>query len=408
MDERLQALGIPTSAPWKKWAFRIGVLVVLLAVIGGTVLLWRSRQSTAPRFEQAFISSGELVATVTATGTLVPRNTVDVGPEISGRVRVVNVDANDHVSAQQVLAEIDTVQIQAQVRTARANVASSTAQVALARAALADVQNTLRRTTQLHERQLASDQEFDVATGAVARAQAEVSAALARTSVSRAELDRIASDLDRAQVLSPIDGIILSRNVEPGQSVAATLSSPVFFRIAEGLSELELHVNVDEADVGSVREGLESTFTVDAHADRTFRATIARLHYASVTVANVVTYEAELAVDNADGALRPGMTATATIVTERRVDQLLVPNAALRFVPPVESRFGGPRAQATTGTNVWVMRNGVPTPIPVEAHGTDGRSTAITGEGIAVGVQVLTGLARDDEAPAAPETPEAQ
>ena len=403
MDERLQALGIPTPPRWRKWAFRIGIVVVLLALLSGCLLFFRSRQSAAPRFEETAVVSGELVATVTATGTLVPRNTVDVGPEISGRVRLVNVDANDHVTAQQVLAEIDTVQIQAQVRTARANVASATAQVALARAALVDVQNTLRRTTQLHERQLASDQEFDAATGAVARAQAEVSAALARTSVSRAELDRIASDLDRAQVLSPIDGIILSRAVEPGQSVAATLSSPVFFRIAEDLSELELHVNVDEADVGSVHEGLDSTFTVDAHADRTFRASIARLHYASVTVANVVTYEAELAVDNADGALRPGMTATATIVTDRRPDQLLVPNAALRFVPPIESRFGGPRAQATTGTNVWIMRDGVPTPVPVETHGTDGRNTSITGEGIAVGVEVLTGLAREDGTPEAAE-----
>ena len=401
MDERLQALGIPTPAPWKKWAFRIGMLVVLLGVIGGAVLAWRSRQSTAPRFEQATVESGELVATVTATGTLVPRNTVDVGPEISGRVRLVNVDANDRVTAQQVLAEIDTVQIEAQVRTARANVASATAQVAQARAALADLQNTLRRTTQLHERQLASDQEFDSATGAVTRAQAEVTAALARTSVSRAELDRIASDLDRAQVLSPIDGIVLLRSVEPGQSVAATLSSPVFFRIAEDLSQLELHVNVDEADVGAVHEGLEATFTVDAFDQRTFRATISRLHYASVTVANVVTYEAELAVDNADGALRPGMTATAIIVTERRGDQLLVPNAALRFVPPVETRFGGPRRQATTGANVWVLREGVPTPISVETHGTDGRNTSITGEGIAAGVEVLTGLARDDGTAAA-------
>lgn len=403
MDERLQALGIPTPAPWKKWAFRIGMLLALLAMIGGGVIAWRSRQSTAPRFEHETIQSGELVATVTATGTLVPRNMVNVGPEISGRVRVVNVDANDHVTARQVLAEIDTVQIQAQVRTARANVASATAQVAQARAALADLQNTLGRTTQLHERQLASDQEFDSATGAVTRAHAEVTAALARTSVSRAELDRIASDLDRAQVLSPIDGIVLTRSVEPGQSVAATLSSPVFFAIAEDLSQLELHVNVDEADVGSVREGLESTFTVDAHAERVFHASIGRLHYASVTVANVVTYEAELVVDNADGALRPGMTATATIVTERRADQLLVPNAALRFVPPVDRFAGGGRRQVTTGANVWVLRDGVPTAISVETHGTDGRDTSITGEGIAVGVEVLTGLARDDGAPEAPE-----
>ncbi|MBX7190516.1 MAG: efflux RND transporter periplasmic adaptor subunit [Sandaracinaceae bacterium] len=397
MDERLDKLGIPAVSPWRKWAWRIGLAVTIVGGLVAAGIYMRSRAPSGPRFATTAITRGELVATVTATGTLRPRNTVEVGPEISGRVRDVNVDANDHVTAGQVLAEIDTTQIDAQVQTARANLASSSAGIRVARAALDDLRTTLRRTEQLHERQLASDAELDQARGAVARAEAEVSAAGARAGVARAELDRISNDLGRARVVSPIDGIVLARNVEPGQSVAATLSSPVFFLIAEDLRELELEVTIDEADIGSVREGMEATFRVDAHQDREFRAIIRRIHFASRTVLNVVTYPAELSVDNAEGLLRPGMTATATIVTERRADQVLVPNAALRFVPPIEQRFGGPRRVTPTGPTVWVLRNGQAEPLAVETRGTDGRNTSVTGEGVSEGVEVITGLAREDQ-----------
>ncbi|MFN7699754.1 MAG: efflux RND transporter periplasmic adaptor subunit [Deltaproteobacteria bacterium] len=398
MDERLDKLGIPAPSRWRKWAWRLGLGLVLVGGVVATVFYVRSRAPTGPRFATTAITRGELVATVTATGTLRPRNTVEVGPEISGRVRTVGVDANDRVTAGQVLAEIDTAQIDAQVRTARANLASSSAAIGVARAALEDLRSTLRRVEQLHQRQLTSDAELEQARGAVARAEAEVTAAGARAGVARAELDRISNDLGRARVVSPIDGIVLARNVEPGQSVAATLSSPVFFLIAEDLRELELEVTIDEADIGSVREGMEASFRVDAHQEREFRAIIRRIHFASRTVLNVVTYPAELSVDNADGLLRPGMTATATIVTERRAEQLLVPNAALRFVPPIEQRFGGPRRITPTGPTVWVLRGAQAEPLPVETHGTDGRNTSVGGEGIAEGLEVITGLARVDAA----------
>lgn len=402
MDERLDKLGIPAPSPWRKWALRVGVLVVLLAGVVGAALYFRGRGPSGPTFETARIVRGELVATVSATGTLRPRNTVEVGPEISGRVRAVHVEENQRVTAGQVLAEIDTTQIEAQVATARANLASSAASVRLARVALDDARNVLRRTEQLHGRQLASDAELDQARATVARAEAEVAAAGARTGVARAELDRISGDLGRARVVSPIDGIVLLRNVEPGQSVAATLSSPVFFSIAEDLSQLELTVDIDEADIGHVREEMEATFRVDAHADREFAATIQTLHYAARTVANVVTYPADLRVDNTEGLLRPGMTATATIISERRPDQILVPNAALRFVPPAEQRFGPPRRQSATEPTVWILRDGQAHALPVQTQGTDGRNTAISGEGVTEGLEVITGLAR---AEAEGETP---
>lgn len=395
-NDRLETLGIPAPSPWRKWGLRLAVLGFVLGLVGAGLAYSRSRAPSGPRFEEATVTTGELVATVSATGTLRPRNTVDVGPEISGRIRNVFVDANERVTAGQVLAEIDTTQIEAQVASARANLQSASAGVQLARVALDEVTITARRAAELHARQLSSDAELDQANAAVARARAELASATARSAVARAELDRIARDLDRARILSPIDGVVLTRNVEAGQSVAATLSSPVFFQIAEDLSELELQVDVDEADVGTVHEGLEATFRVDAYPDDEFHATIRRLHYASRTVANVVTYEAELAVENEGGRLRPGMTATATIVTERRGGQLLVPNAALRFVPPVEARFGGPRRQPPTGPTVWTVREGQPEPVGVETHGTDGRNTSIGGAGVTEGLRVITGLARTE------------
>ncbi len=402
MDERLDKLGIPAPSRWRKWVFRFGLLAAIVGSCLGFGLWVRSNAPTGPHFATTPVVRGELVATVSATGTLRPRNTVEVGPEISGRVRSVAVEANDHVTAGQVLAEIETTQIDAQVATARANLGSSSAGTRVARAALDDLRNTLRRTEQLHGRQLASDAELDQARGAVARAEAEVAAAGARAGVARAELDRISGDLGRARVTSPIDGIVLARNVEPGQPVAATLSAPVFFVLAEDLRELELEVTIDEADIGQVREGMEATFRVDAHSDRTFTATIRRIHFASRTVLNVVTYPAELVVDNSESLLRPGMTATATIVSERRPDQILVPNAALRFVPPVEQRFGGPRRAPPTGPTIWTMREGQAESIGVTVHGTDGRNTAISGEGVVEGIEVITGLARDTDAEPTP------
>lgn len=397
VNDRLQALGIPAVSPVRKWVFRGVVLAVVIASIAGVVLYFRAHRDTGPQYEMAAVVRQELVATVEATGTLNPRHTVDVGPEISGRVRDVMVDVNETVHVGTVLAEIDTTQIDAQVAEVRAQLQQAQANVRLAQAQLAASRVTLGRIEQLHGRQLASDQDLDSARATVSQGEAQVSAANAATAIARAALDRAQTDLRRARIVSPIEGVVLTRNVQPGQPVAATLSAPVFFQIAEDLAQLELRVDVDEADVGSVHEHQDATFVVDAHPDQTFHATISRLHFASHTVSTVVSYEAELEVDNSAGLLRPGMTATATIVTDRRPADLLVPNSALRFVPPVEMRMGGPQRQQDmpTGPIVWVLRGTPPvaTPVSVETRGTDGRSTAIHGDGIEEGTEVITGLA---------------
>ncbi len=395
MNDRLQALGIPATSPARKWVVRGVLVLVIVACVVGVTAYVRGRQGTGTQYDTVRIARQELVATVEATGTLSPRHTVDVGPEISGRVRDVNVDVNETVHVGTVLADIDTTQIEAQIAEARAQLQQAQANARLAAAQLAASRTTLGRIEQLQGRQLASDQDLDTARATALQGEAQVAAANASTSIARAALDRALTDLRRAHILSPIEGVILTRNVEPGMPVAATFSAPVWFTIAEDLSQLELHVDVDEADVGSVHEQQQATFVVDAHPDRTFEATITRLHFASHTVSTVVSYEAELEVDNHEGLLRPGMTATATIVTDRHPADLIVPNAALRFVPPVEMRFGGPQRpqERPEGPVVWVLRNGSPTPLSVETHGTDGRNTAIAGEGIAEGVEVITGIA---------------
>lgn len=397
VDDRLAALGIPAVSPVRKWVVRGVVVLVVVAAIVGVVLYVRGRGDGGPQYEMARVVRQELVATVEATGTLEPRHTVDVGPEISGRVRDVMVDVNETVHVGTVLAEIDTTQIDAQVAEVRAQLQQALANARLVQAQLAASRITLGRIQQLHGRQLASDQDLDSAQATVSQGEAQLAAANASTAIARAALDRAQTDLGRARIVSPIEGVVLTRNVQPGQPVAATLSAPVFFQIAEDLAQLELSVDVDEADVGSVHEHQDATFVVDAHPDQTFHATISRLHFAAHTVSTVVSYEAELEVDNTAGLLRPGMTATATIVTDRRPADLLVPNAALRFVPPVEMRFGGPQRQqdVPTGPIVWVLRGTPPaaTPIAVETRGTDGRSTAIHGEGIEEGTEVIVGLA---------------
>jgi HlyD family secretion protein len=293
------------------------------------------------------------------------------------------------------LVELDTTELVAALNEARANVASAEAALATTRAGLADAQNREERATALHDRNLQSTAEFEAATSTLSRSQAEMRGARARLELARASLERAQANLDNARIVAPIDGIVLVRSIEPGQTVAAAFQAPVLFRIAEDLTRMELNVDVDEADVGRVREGQSATFTVDAYADRTFDATITRLAFASHLSERVVVYEAVLAVENPDLALRPGMTATASIETGREENVLVVPNRALRFRPPPDGPFGGPRAPPPPGPTVYTLENGAPKAISVEIGATDGERTEISGEGIDDGLEVLVGLAQE-------------
>jgi HlyD family secretion protein len=400
----------PASRRRSAWWWLAGGLALLAA---GLVLVLNLRGNGAEtRYRTVPVERGSLTVLVTATGSLEPTDQVDVGSELSGIVAQVYVDNNDPVRAGEILARLDTSKLDAQARQARAALEAARARGREVEATVAESRLALGRTKELFEAELVSRSSLDIAEAAFGRAEASLASARAQAAQSEATLNAIETDLTKAAIRSPVDGVVLSRNVEPGQTVAASFQAPVLFRIAQDLRRMELHVDVDEADVSRVGKGQQAAFTVDAYPDRSFPATIREVSFASKTVEGVVTYEAVLDVDNGDLLLRPGMTATAEITVERVDDALLVPNAALRFTPPSvaadESGRGGlvsmllPRpparrrpSGAETGdksSQVWTLREGIPVPVPVTTGSSDGTRTVVTSDGLEAGLAVIVDL----------------
>jgi HlyD family secretion protein len=414
-DDELARI-VAEGAEERRWTLKRGLLVagVLVALAAAAAVSIRSgRRAAAPQYHTEEVTRGDLVVTVSATGTLQPTNQVDVGSEVSGLVESVFVDDNDRVKSDQVLARLDVSKLQDQVVNARAARASAEAKVQLAVASVQESQANLARLRQVAELsggKVPSKAELETGEATAARAVADEASARAAVEQSHASLRSAETNLAKASIRSPIDGIVLARQIEPGQTVAASFQAPVLFTLAEDLSQMELQVDVDEADVGEVREGQSATFTVDAYPNRRYPARIRRVSYGSQTKDNVVSYKTVLSVDNADLSLRPGMTATAEITTVTRQGVLLVPNAALRFTPPVAAtpeRRGlvssllprppgaaSRQASASNGKNVeqkvWVLRNGQPEAVAVTAGPSDGRLTEATGGEVQPGMALIT------------------
>ncbi len=382
---------------------------IAVALAAGLTLFWLLRgDGPGVRYETSEVMRGDLTVTVTATGTLEPVNQVDVGSELSGIIETVTVDFNDKVQRGQVLARLDTDRLQAQVLESRAALQASEAKVAEAKATVLETQLAFERCEKLAVRQLCSAEVLDTARAAHARAKASEASARAQVAEARATLGGKETELAKADIRSPIDGLVLLRQIEPGQTVAASLQAPVLFTLAEDLAQMELHVAVDEADVGRIAERQAAEFTVDAWPERSFPATITQVRFAPRTVEGVVTYETVLAVDNSDLALRPGMTATAVITAQELRDVVLVPNTALRFTPPQDKAaqtrrrgaFGmlfprppmGKRrsnAERSDGQRVWVLRDGEPEAVPVKTGASDGQFTELRSGDIQPGQAVL-------------------
>jgi HlyD family secretion protein len=377
-------------------------LLVLVAVI---ILyqLNRRRNGAEVNYKTQAVQRGRLTVMVTATGNLAPTNQVEVGSELSGIIKTVEADFNDRVKIGQALAKLDTSKLEAQVLQARATLAGARANVLQAKATVAETASELKR---LHEvRRLStgkavSQSDLDAAQAALDRARADATTAEATVSQAKAALEVIETDHGKAVIRSPINGIVLSRSVDPGQTVAASLQAPVLFVLAEDLARMELIVDVDEADVGQVQEDQGAVFFVDAYPDRTYPARLIQVRYGPKTVDGVVTYETVLIVDNADLSLRPGMTATANITVKKIENAVLLPNAALRFAPPVRETHANVRGSSILSrliprrhrsqnkqlreTNsdkkqrrVWTLRDNRPTPITVTTGSTDGLMTEI-------------------------------
>lgn len=348
----------------------IGLFVLLL------LLRWIFGGGTPVEYVTQDVKRGPLSITVSATGTLAPRDQVDVGAEISGRIEAVYVDFNDRVKKGQKLARINTDQIMAQLAQARATLAQ-------AQATYTQTSETIRRYRALKRSNALSPQEIDNAEGEYGRAKAGI--ALARAQV---QLDE--ATLSKATIFSPINGVVLDRKIEPGQTVVAAMTTPVVFTLASDLSLMELDVDVDEADVGSVREGMAATFTVDAYPARKFGAQLISLHSAPKTVSGVVTYRGVLLVKNPQLVLKPGMTATAEINAAHLKDVLLVPNGALRFTPPEDVVEKAPPLKLGPNLGrVWVADGSDIVPRDLKLGATNGQFTQVTSGEIEVDDKVV-------------------
>lgn len=391
-----------------------GVLVAIVVIYAA----WPSRGPGQVTFRTAEATRGTLTVNVSATGTLQPVNTVEVGAEISGQIEKVLVDFNAPVKKGDVLAVMDTDNLSARVAQSRASLAAARARVEDARATAAEARVRLGRISELNSRGNSSKQELDAQVAAEGRARAGLVNAQAQVNVAEAALLADETNLAKAEIRSPIDGIVMLRQVEPGQTVAASLQTPVLFKLAENLTAMELIVDVDEADIGQVKESQPAEFTVAAFPDRKFPATISQVRFSPKTVEGVVTYQAVLTVDNRELLLRPGMTATATITTITLENAVLVPTAALRFQPPRAAGGAGQQAgdqrppglfrifappmnqqRQTVRTspksgdrqNVWVLDGGQPKAMPVTVGSSDGQMAAISGEGVDAGLKVVVG-----------------
>ncbi len=366
----------------------------------------RAQATPGRNIVTAPIVLGDLTVTVTATGTVFPTNQVDVSSELSGIVRKVLVDHNDAVKLGQILAELDTVTLTALVERSRAALAAAKARVIQAEATAFERGKNYERQKSLNTSRISSENALDVAKADYDRAVASVESAKADVRVAEAELKQNETSLSKTKLYSPVDGVVLKRSVEPGQTVASSFQTPTLFVLGEDLHRVEVRVDVDEADVGKAREGQKATFTVEAYPGRKFPAQIEQVRYASETVNNVVTYKAILKADNPELLLRPGMTATADIVVEEAKDAVLIPNAALRFTPPAPKKDKGgfvlfriPRVQPATAnvdtsTNkrrVYVLRDGQPAPVEITVGSSDKRVTHVLA-GLQPGASVITDL----------------
>lgn len=434
-------LGVKPQKPWRKWAIRGAIGLVLLVAL---LLLARCFSGDdKANYATREVRKGDLTVTVSATGNLKPINQVDVGSEQSGKITAVYVDVNDRVTKGQKLAELDTRRLvdavnqnRAQVTASRASVAQAQAQVALAKATLDRQQNVF----QLSGGRVPAKTELDTARANYQNALGALRAQQAQVDMSRAQLATAQTNLSIAQIVSPVNGVVLARNIEPGQTVAASLNAPVLFTLAEDLTQMEVEVSVDEADVGQVKDGQTADFAVDAFPGRTFPAKVTRVNVGSnsssasstssssttsTSTGTVIAYTAVLSVNNKDETLRPGMTATADIVTQQLRDVLLVPNAAMRFKPsagkggggitsvlpgPGRLRRGNARQVsfgAGSSQTVYVLgEDGEPRPVQIVIGASDGARTVVAGGDLKPGMRVITGqLAAGQQAPADDQTP---
>jgi HlyD family secretion protein len=388
----------------------IPLIIAAVVLIAVALLLRRCTSGPSATFQTAAVTRGPITQAVTATGTLNPVQNVQVGSQVSGNIQKLFADFNSTVKAGQVIAQIDPVVFQASVNQAEGDVANARAALELARLNEARIQALVAK-------QSSAQSDLDQATATLHQAEANVK-------IKEGALEKAKADLDHCTITSPIDGIVISRNVDVGQTVAASLQAPVIFQIANDLAKMQIDANVAEADVGGVAVDQDVDFTVDAFPTRTFQGKVVQVRNAPITVQNVVTYDTVIGVSNPEQKLKPGMTANVSIVAAHRDDTLKIPNSALRFRLPDQTpsvvpkrdaspsgrgpgnKPGGNRPERRVERTVYVLASGEskPTAVTIKTGISDGVTTEVL-EGLKEGDRVVTGMTESGAAPTPASNP---
>ena len=358
-------------------AIIVGVAVAIFFLLRGS--------GNEPQFRTDKVVRGDIEMTVTATGTVNPVTTVLVGTQVSGTIKNIYVDFNSPVKKDQLIARIDPALFDAQVNQARANLVSAKANLEKARATSIDAKRTMERNKELLSKNLIAQSDFDTAETNYETAEASVNAAKSQVAQSEAALSSAETNLFYTKIVSPVDGTVISRNVDVGQTVAASFQTPTLFSIAQDLTKMQIDTNVAEADIGNVKVGQDVEFTVDAYPDITFKGRVWQVRNAPITVQNVVTYDVVIQVNNPELKLKPGMTANVSIIVSFKKDVLKIPNAALRFKPSEKTKT----AAQQKGAGVWILEQGKLKRIPVSTGISDGSYTELVSGKINEGQEVI-------------------
>jgi HlyD family secretion protein len=395
LDELKQSLSPGASSPWTRRKWILGSLALVASCALLLAMTWNGKQPKV-QYEQTQVIREDLRVTVRSTGSLQAVTSVEVGAEVSGRVVRILVDVNDEVRKGQILAEIDPEQFSSGLDQSKAQLVAAEAAIRLAEATASESERNLKRNRRLQEEGILAQAELDSSLSTKERADASLRSAQENWRVAKAARDMAASKLQKTIIRAPIDGVVLARLVEPGQTVTAGFTTPVLFKLAQDMRKMRLNVDIDEADVSRIRPGQTATFTVEAYPGRDFPSAVVSLEMDPKVSQNVVTYRAVLRVDNTERALLPGMTCTATIQTEIKPQALVVPNAALRFQPTGSGTSGLPGV-GKGGINlndgrhrVWILGDKGPEPIEVKTGATNGRVTEVLSDQLKEGMQVLT------------------
>lgn len=361
------------------------ILFILFAFVLVTIVFLVFRNDEVKiKFKTAKAIRGDIVETITASGVVNPVNTVLVGTQVSGTISHIYADFNSSVKKGQLIAEIDPSILKAKLAQSNANLVQARADLEMSEANFLNSNREMQRKKNLFSKEIIPKSEFDVAETAYITARAQVSAAKARIAQAEATLNQDETNLRYTRIVSPVDGIVISRNVNVGQTVAASFQTPTLFTIAEDLTKMQVDTSVDEADIGKIKVGQAVEFTVDAYPDVRFKGGVSQVRIAPTIVENVVTYNVVVMVDNAGLRLKPGMTATVSIIAAERKEVLLVPNAALRFT---YAESGKPARYDSPG--IWLLRNGVPERTEITTGISDGNFVEITSGDITEGKEII-------------------